>query len=267
MELWRLKNTDTRIVFPICDADGDPTSHADDNTPDSEWLSWNTSGHGGAAPSFADCTHEFVEIAGGFYYLDVSAAEINADFTIIQMKTALAGCKTQAILIRTYVNNNEDLHTDIATAISDIAAVHVHAGIIETDVAAVHTHIADIHDTDLPAIKSETALIVADTAELQTELADGGRTDLLIDSIVAFGAPPTAAVNAAAVLDHAIADHLTAGSVGNLIASLGGKMTVVGNQLIVYAANNSTELFRFNLTDAAADPTMTDVYTRAVTAP
>ena len=69
------------------------------------------------------------------------------------------------------------------------------------------------------------------------------------------------------ILDHAIADHLTAGTVGNLIASLGGKMTVTGNQLIVYAANNTTELFRFNLTDSGGSATMTDVYTRTVTTP
>lgn len=69
------------------------------------------------------------------------------------------------------------------------------------------------------------------------------------------------------ILDHAIADHLTAGTVGALIASLGGKMSVAGNQLIVYAADNATELFRFNLTDSAGDPTMTDVYTRTITAP
>jgi hypothetical protein len=74
----------------------------------------------------------------------------------------------------------------------------------------------------------------------------------------------TPALITTAILDHAIADHLTVGTVGNLIASLGGKMTVTGNQLIVYAANNSTELFRFNLTDAATNPTMTDVYTRTV---
>ena len=150
MELWRLKNTDTRIVFPIVDADGDPTSHADDNTPDSEWLSWNTSDHGAGAPSFADCTHEYVEIAGGFYYLDIQAAEINKDFTLLQMKTALAGCKTQAILIRTYVNSNEDLHGHLATIDGHITA--------------------DYGSTEKAAID---------------DLINGGRLDLLIDAIKA----------------------------------------------------------------------------------
>jgi hypothetical protein len=69
------------------------------------------------------------------------------------------------------------------------------------------------------------------------------------------------------ILDHAIADHLTAGTVGNLIASLGGKMTVASNQLIVLSSDNTTELFRFNLTDSGGSPTMTDVYTRTVTTP
>ena len=64
------------------------------------------------------------------------------------------------------------------------------------------------------------------------------------------------------ILDHAIADHLTAGTVGNLIASLGGKMTVTGNQLVILSSDNTTELFRFNLTDSGGNPTMTDVYTR-----
>ncbi len=68
------------------------------------------------------------------------------------------------------------------------------------------------------------------------------------------------------ILDHEITDHLTAGTIGCLIASLGGKMTVTGNQLIVYAYDNTTELFRFNLTDSAGDPTMTNVYTRTFTA-
>jgi hypothetical protein len=69
------------------------------------------------------------------------------------------------------------------------------------------------------------------------------------------------------ILDHAVADHLTAGTIGNLIASLGGKMTVTSNQLIVYGSDNATELFRFNLTDSAGDPTMTNVYTRTWTTP
>ena len=44
--------------------------------------------------------------------------------------------------------------------------------------------IRDIHDTDLPLVKTDTAAILVDTNELQTDLHDGGRLDLLIDSIL-----------------------------------------------------------------------------------
>jgi len=92
-----------------------------------------------------------------------------------------------------------DLHTDVGTAIADIAAVHVHVGTIDghitadygttekaaidllddaaggladihTDVGTVLTNLAtvdgivdDIHGTDLPAVKGDTAAILADT--------------------------------------------------------------------------------------------------------
>lgn len=69
------------------------------------------------------------------------------------------------------------------------------------------------------------------------------------------------------ILDHEISGHLTAGTIGNLIASLGGKMSVTSNQLIVYSSDNATELFRFNLLDSAGSPTMTNVYTRTVALP
>jgi len=75
---------------------------------------------------------------------------------------------------------------------------------------------------------------------------------------------PTASENAEALLNHAVSGHLTAGTVGNLVSSLGGKMTVTSNQLIVYASDNATELFRFDLTDSSGSPSMTDVYTRTI---
>lgn len=80
----------------------------------------------------------------------------------------------------------------------------------QSSVNTVDSILDNIHDTDLPAVKTETAAIKAktdnlpaspaneatlttlhghiddilgDTAEIQAELADGGRTDLLIDGI------------------------------------------------------------------------------------
>jgi len=161
MELWRVKNTDTRIVFPIVDADGDPTSHADDNTPDSEWLSWDSADHGGAAPSFADCTHEYVEIANGIYYLDVSAAEINKEFTLIQCKTTLAGCKTQVILIRTFVSTDA-LMAAIADAVTDeVASGHSGAGSVGKLISDNLNAPIGTVDTVVDAIKAKTDMLPA----------------------------------------------------------------------------------------------------------
>lgn len=84
-----------------------------------------------------------------------------------------------------------DIHTDVGTAI--------------TDIAAVHTHVNDLHDTDLPAVKSDTAAILTDTgttldaaltataAEVTlvhahvAEWSDGERLDLLLDDAAAGG--------------------------------------------------------------------------------
>ena len=132
--------------------------------------------------------------------------------------------------------------------------------------------------------------ILADTGELQTDFVNGGRLDLLVDGIKAktdlipaspaavgskmdivdapSSAGKTALANAAAdqVWDEVASGHVAAGSTGALIglvhSILGGKQQIVGNQLICYAADNLTEVARFNLFDAAGDPTMVSVYLR-----
>lgn len=121
MEIFRKKNTDTRVVFPILDADRDFQTGAADL--DSEYASWDTADHGGAAPSFSDCTHEAVEIgATGVYYLDIDAAEINKDFTMIQVKTSTSGAKTVAILIRTLKTDAEVAEIGTPVAVDSGAA-------------------------------------------------------------------------------------------------------------------------------------------------
>ena len=122
-----------------------------------------------------------------------------------------------------------------------------------------------------PAKAGDAMTISVGTGTGQINVASGkvpatiAAGDLATDSLTADALKADAVTEIAhGLLDHAIASHLTAGTLGNLVASLGGKMTVTGNQLIVYAANNTTELFRFDLTDASTNSTMTDVYTRTV---
>jgi hypothetical protein len=78
-----------------------------------------------------------------------------------------------------------DIHMDIGTVITNVADLHTDVGTVITNLATVDGIIDNIHDTDLPAVKSDTAAILSDTNELQTDLVNGGRLDLLIDAIKA----------------------------------------------------------------------------------
>lgn len=86
-----LKNTAYRVYFPIYDADGDPVSGA-------AGLDSEVSKDGG---TFADCTNEATEIAtsSGVYYLDLTSTEMNADATVITVKTSTSGAKTTVIVL------------------------------------------------------------------------------------------------------------------------------------------------------------------------
>lgn len=97
MELFRAKNVATYIVFPLCDADGDPVSAA--GSLDSEMDAW---ADGSAPDGFTDCTNEATEIGTtGQYYLSLVQAEMNYDYIVIQIKSSTA--KTQTILINTKI--------------------------------------------------------------------------------------------------------------------------------------------------------------------
>ena len=84
------KNTAYRITFPIFDADGDLVTGATglDSEVDLD------------AAGFADCTNEATEIgSSGMYYLDLTAAEMNADTVTIIVKTSTVGAKTTPIVL------------------------------------------------------------------------------------------------------------------------------------------------------------------------
>ncbi len=86
------KNSAMRVGFPILDNTGEPVPNAADL--DSEY-----SLDGG---SFSDCTNEAVEIdASGTYYLDLVAAETNADMVIIRVQTSTANAKTTVLVFYT----------------------------------------------------------------------------------------------------------------------------------------------------------------------
>jgi hypothetical protein len=243
MELSRAKNVATYVVFPLKKNDGTLLIGA--AGLDSEIDAWSD---GGAPNGLTDCTNEATEIGStGIYHLSLSQTEMNNDYIVLLIKSTATGAIPQIILISTKarpigevtlaasqgsyapakagdamtltaaynaaktatsVDDLDNLQGNIDGSIGEVnsALQYFEAEILSPMQIVVN----DIHDTHLPAIKTETAVIKAktdnipatpaneatlttlhghiddilgDTAEIQAELADGGRTDLLIDGI------------------------------------------------------------------------------------
>lgn len=214
------KNTATKIVFPILDADGDPVTGA--AGLDSEY-----SLDGGA---FVDCTNEATEIAtaSGIYYLNLTLGETNGDVVAIQVKTTSSGAKTTVLVFYTAAQtlDETDVVADAIKAKTDLigASVALETGgniatiladtnelqtdwvnggrldvLLDSSISKIDA-VDDYVDTEVAAIKAKTdligasvalesggniATILADTNELQTDWVNGGRLDLLIDAIKA----------------------------------------------------------------------------------
>ncbi len=57
-------------------------------------------------------------------------------------------------------------------------------------------------------------------------------------------------------------DTIDWSNITSLVDEIGGKWEITGNQMIFYKSDNITEIFRFNLFNAAGNPAMADVYKR-----
>ena len=97
------KNAAYRVTFPIFDNDGDLVAGA-------AALDSEISKDGG---TFADCTNEATQIAtnSGMYFLDLTAAEMNADTVAIIVKTSSSDAKTTPIVL--YPEEAGDIRVDV----------------------------------------------------------------------------------------------------------------------------------------------------------
>lgn len=182
------------------------------------------------------------------------------------------------VLTAASVNQTGDSYAKVDT---EIAAIKAKTDLIPASPAQEGT---------LSTIEGKVDSVLADTNMLQVDWVNGGRLDLLIDGIKAktdlipaspaavgskmdivdapSSAGKTALANAAAdqVWDEVASGHVASGSAGALLglvhSILGGKQQIIGNQLVCYAADNATEVARFNLFDSDGDPTMVAVYLR-----
>jgi hypothetical protein len=113
MEIRRTKNVATVIVFPIQKNDGTLITGAAGLDSEIDHFADGTNPDG-----FADCTNEATEIGStGQYYLALSQAESNYDYSVVQVKSSTAGALTQTVLI-----NRTLQQADVAAISTDATA-------------------------------------------------------------------------------------------------------------------------------------------------
>ena len=218
--------------------------------------------------------------------ITLTAAELQAAEIVIQIvDSATKAIEDQTLVIYTYGHASAKIQADLSDSVwlglTGGSTIKAKTDLIPASPAQEGT---------LSTIDGKVDSVLADTNMLQVDWVNSGRLDLLIDGIKAktdlIPASPAAVgskmdivdapsatgkaalANAAAdqVWDEVASGHVASGSTGALLALvhsiLGGKQQIVGNQLVCYAADNLTEVARFNLFDAAGDPTMVAVYLR-----
>ncbi len=124
------KNIAYRVTFPILDADGDLVSAA-------TGLDSERSLDGA---TFADITAEATEIASGsgMYFLDLTAAEMNADTVAIIVKTSSGGAKTTPIVL--YPEEAGDIRVNV-TEFLDATPNGLVSGRIDVSVGAMAANV------------------------------------------------------------------------------------------------------------------------------
>ena len=251
-----LRATAYRVYFPLFDADGDLVTAA-------TGLDSERSIDGA---TFADCTNEATEIAtgSGMYYLDLTAAELTSDCTVVIVKTTSSGAKTTPIIL--YPVDVGDIDVDVTAWLGTAAATPSVAGVPEVDVthwigtAAATPSVAGVPEVDLTHVAGATTsvsvlatnvastnTIVSSTGvvvgagsktgyELSTSGIDALFTRQLTQSYAADGVAPT------------VAQALF------LIQQMLGDFAISGTTLTVRQLNGSATAATFTL-DSSTAPT------------
>lgn len=162
------KNAAYRVVFPILDADGDLVSAA-------AGLDSEVSKDAGAP---TDCVNEATEIgSSGMYYLDLTAAEMNADCVAILVKTSTSGAKTTPIVL--YPEEAGDIRVNVtqisddSTAADNAEAVFDGTGAVAANVTQIQGHALAGSGTQL-ADGFETFFDVANPAKTMNDVGATG---------------------------------------------------------------------------------------------
>ncbi len=202
MELIRVKNVATYVVFPLKKDDGSLLSSA--AGLDSVIDSFTSSN---APDGFTDCTNEATEIGStGIYYLSLSQSECNVDQAVILVNSSSSGAIPQVILIN-FVST-PPAASAVADAVWDEAiSEHTTSSAFGgTNQKVVPSETIGDYKADLSTLEGRLTATRAGYLDVLADLINAGRLDLLIDAIKAktdnLPASP-AAVGSAMVLSSA----------------------------------------------------------------
>jgi hypothetical protein len=109
-----------------------------------------------------------VSIDGGAV-ADITASVTEEDTTYGQLSLVLANTEMNGDWIWVYITDNTTGTVPFTCTLYTAANTQDEIG---TDVAAIHTHINDIHDTDLPAVKTDTGAIKTQTDKMAFTVAN-----------------------------------------------------------------------------------------------
>lgn len=223
------KNVAFRVYFPILDADGDLVTGA--TALDSE-----ISKDGG---TFADCTNEATEIAtaSGFYFLDLTATEMNADNVCIIVKTTSSGAKTSPIVM--YPEETGDIRANVTAWLDTACATPTVAGVPETDVTHWNgTAVAAVDTAGYPKVTIKDGA-GAGEINLTAGAVDAVTTVTTVTTVSGLAA---GAITAAAIATGAIdADAVAADAVAEIRAVVSGTADSGTTTTLVDAARTEAD--------------------------
>jgi hypothetical protein len=254
-----LKNTAYRATFPIYNGNGDLVAAA-------TGLDSEVSIDGAA---FVDCTNEATEIAAGsgIYFLDLTAAEMNADTVAVKTSSTSVGAKTTVNVF------NPEEAGDIRVNATQVAGTPQTAG----DLKASLNVIDDFLDTEmaavLAAVDTEIGAIKAKTDALPGDPADQSLIVAATDAIVArLPAALSAGGNMKADLQEINEDATAANNlakttrvIGRGTAAAGGTTTSMPTSAFAPAGAAADQfkgriiIFDWNTTTAALRGQATDI--------
>lgn len=235
MELRRY-GVATTIFFPLIDKGGTDLESTPVTIASGDIK---ISKDGGAFANTA--TSSFVHVAGGIYYIPLTATEMEAKQIILKVvdQTGTKEWEDQIIIITTCNHASAEIPTIAPTATDIRTAVGLATANLDTQIAAIAAYI----DTEVAAIKAKTD-------NLPSDPADASDISALIDAI------PTAIENADALLTR---DLDTVEATAAIHSALSAFLKLVSR----FKASTG-ETFRTNgvtvhmtqtpTTDAAADP-------------